>query len=333
MTATAVITPQLRDATAPPERRGIARDAVRMLVTDRQTGTQAHHRFFDLPSLLRPGDLLVVNDSATLPAALPARRANGESLTLHVSTMIDRRIFMVEPRSPVLCGEELTFTHGGSVVMIAPVEPEHPRLWYGWFQLPQPMNAYLLSAGEPIRYGYVEERFPLDDYQTIFARELGSSEMPSAGRPFTARVLRGLRQRGVELATITLHCGIASFEAPERPGTERFAISPHAAGAINLARDQHRRVIAVGTTVVRALETAFHDGQVIAASGWTDLIIERAHRLRSVDALITGFHHEGATHQWMLDAFLDGALLQNAYAEAAAHSYYRHEFGDVQLIV
>ena len=332
MTALAQFPPQLLDSVVPPERRGLARDEVRMLATNRRTSAHAHYRFFDLPLLLEPGDLLVVNDSATLPAALAAERTNGDRLQLHVSTMIDHRIFMVEPRAPVLCGEELQLAHG-SAVMIAPVEPERPRLWYGWFQLPTAMAEYLLEYGEPIRYGYVKQRFPLEDYQTIFAREPGSSEMPSAARPFTERVLRALGQRGVQLATITLHCGVASFEAPERPSSERFSVSVQTADAVNLARREGRRVIAVGTTVVRALETALVNGRIVAASGWTDLVIDAAHPVTSVDGLLSGFHHEAATHQWMLRAFAGASLLADAYAEAASRCYYQHEFGDVHLIL
>ncbi|MGH7683929.1 MAG: S-adenosylmethionine:tRNA ribosyltransferase-isomerase, partial [Vulcanimicrobiaceae bacterium] len=271
--------------------------------------------------------------SATLPAALDARRQNGETLRLHVSTAIDARISLVEPRGAVLSGEELRLPDGGSVVMLAPVEPEMPRVWYGWFQLPLPMTAYLLQAGEPIRYAYVKERFPLEDYQTIFAREPGSSEMPSAARPFSTRTLRDLRLRGVEIAAVTLHCGVASFEAPERPTIERYAVSSAAVAAIRRAREKGRRVIAVGTTVVRALESAVRGGEIIASSGWTDLVIDGSKPASTVDGLLTGFHGETATHQWMLRAFATTSLLSQAYAEAASRGYYQHEFGDVHLIV
>jgi S-adenosylmethionine:tRNA ribosyltransferase-isomerase len=304
-----------------------------MLVTDRESATHKHRRFFDLPSILRAGDLLVVNDSGTLPAALTARRKNGESLQLHVSTAIDARVFMVEPRGPVLSGEELRLPDGGSVVMLAPVEPEMPRVWYGWFDLPLPMPAYLMQAGEPIRYAYVTERFPLRDYQTIFAREPGSSEMPSAARPFSARIVRELRLRGVEIAAITLHCGVASFEEPERPASERYRVSSATATAVNRAREEGRRIIAVGTTVVRALESAVRDDEVVAASGWTDLVIDGSTPITSVDGLLTGFHGETATHQWMLRAFATSSLLSDAYAEAASRCYEQHEFGDVHLIL
>lgn len=325
--------PQLREATAPPERRGIARDGVRMLVSDRASGTHVHARFSALPSFLRAGDLLIVNDSATLPAAIVARREDGGSVMLHVSTPIDGRLWMVEPRGCVRSGEELRLPGGASAVPIAPLEPERPRLWYGWFQLPLPMQAYLLRYGEPIRYAYVAERFPLSEYQTVFAREPGSSEMPSAARPFTRGVLAALRARGVEIESVTLHCGVASFEAPERPAAERYTVSPQTASAVNRARAQGRRIVAVGTTVVRALESARARGETIASAGWTDLVIDERYRLQSVDALLTGFHDSAATHQWMLRAFAPVRLLDAAYEQAAVHGYYQHEFGDVHLIL
>ena len=333
MIATASYPAALREATAPPERRGRGRDGVRLLVTDCATRSHAHARFFELPDYLRSGDLLVVNDSATVPAAIPARRANDETLPLHVSTRIDERIWMAEPRGTVLCGEELRLPAGGSAVMIAPVEPEYPRLWYAWFQLPLPMGEYLATHGEPIRYGYVRERFPLRDYQTIFAREPGSAEMPSAARPFTRRVVEKLRSGGIALATVTLHCGVASFEAPERPPIERFAV-PHAtAQAVNRARAEGRRVIAIGTTPLRALESSVLDGEVVASSGWTELVIDERHRLRAADGLLTGFHGSTATHRWLLGAFADRELVDAAYEEDANGGYFCHEFGDTHLIV
>ena len=333
MTAAAVRVPKLLEAVAPAEYRGVERDRVRMLVTERANRSHTHAHFNELPTFLRQGDVLVVNDSATLPAAISARRLTGETLKLHISTMLDQRIWMVEPRGTVLLGEELRLPEDASAVMIAPVEPEHPRLWYAWLQLPLPMHAYLVKAGEPIRYGYITQHFPLSDYQTIFAREPGSSEMPSAARPFTTRTLDALYRRGVQVAAITLHCGVASFEEPERPSSERFAVSHASAEAINVARREGRRVIAVGTTVVRALESAVLDGEVVAASGWTDLVIGPSHRIITVDGLLTGFHDSGATHIGLLRAFVDRDLLDTAYDEASEHEYYYHEFGDVQLIL
>jgi len=326
-------TPRLLEAVEPPERRGLARDEVRMLVTDRAQRTHTHARFLELPAFLRAGDLLLVNDSATIPAAVTATRENGAAIALHVATMIDRRLWTVEPRGTVRAGEELRLPGGGCAVIIAPLDPERPRLWYAWFRLPLEMNAFLMQYGEPIRYGYVARHFPLSDYQTIFANEPGSAEMPSAARPFAPRVVHALHERGVEIACVTLHCGVASFEAPERPGTERYVVLPQAAAAVNRARRDGRRVIAVGTTALRAIESATPRDEVIASSGWTDLVIEEQYRPKSADALLTGFHDAAATHQWILRAFLDRELLADAYREAAESGYYQHEFGDVHLIL
>ena len=217
--------------------------------------------------------------------------------------------------------------------MIAPVEPERPRLWYAWFQLPLPMHEYLFRVGEPIRYPYVTQRFPLRDYQTMFARAPGSSEMPSAARPFTPRVVRALNDSGIAIASITLHSGVASFESPEHPATERFAVPCETADAVNAARAQGRRTIAIGSTTLRALESALHRDRVIASSGWTDLVIDGHTRVKSVDGLLTGFHDSKATHLRLLRAFLDRGLLASAYDEAALRGYFYHEFGEVQLIL
>ncbi|MBV8689867.1 MAG: S-adenosylmethionine:tRNA ribosyltransferase-isomerase [Candidatus Eremiobacteraeota bacterium] len=333
MTAAVAVTPALLDAVAPPERRGVARDAVRMLVTDRRARVNRHARFYDMPSFLAAGDVVVVNDSATLPAAITARRSNGQSLKLHLSTMIGGDLWMVEPRGVVTAGETLQLAGDASAVMLAPADATRPRVWYASFRLPITMLAYLMKHGEPIRYQYLHERFPLEDYQTIFARQPGSSEMPSAARPFTARVVAALERRGVQIAAITLHCGVASFEKPEHPSIERFSVSHETARQVNSARAHGNRVIAVGTTSLRALETAWHDGEISASSGWTDLVFDERSAIRSVDGLLTGFHDEASTHESLLHAFLNKDLLSTAYVEAAECGYYQHEFGDAHLIL
>lgn len=322
----------MREAVAPPEYRGLARDEVRLLVTDRAARTHVHDRFRNLASYVRPGDLFVVNDSATVPAALRATRANGDSLMLHVATKIDERLWMAEPRGSVDAGEMLALEDGATATPIAPVDAAHPRLWYVRFDLPLAMSAYLAKVGEPIRYGYVRERFPLADYQTIFARRNGSAEMPSAGRPFSSRVVRDVQRVGGTFAPITLHCGVSSFERPERPATERYAVPLKTADAVNRARESGRRVIAVGTTVVRALESSVQGGKVTASSGWTDIVIEPHTRLYAADAIVTGFHEPAATHLSMLRAFVDAELFDEAYALAASEGYAYHEFGDIHFI-
>lgn len=326
MTAAPALSHGLVEATEPPEYRGIPRDAVRMLVTNRATRAQSHANFYDLPSLLRRGDLLVVNDSATLPAALVCRPP------LHISTKIDERLWMVEPRGPVVSGEKLTLPGGGTATMLAPVDPRRPRVWYATFEIGEAMYPYLAKHGAPITYAYVTRTFPLQTYQTIFARTEGSSEMPSAARPFTERIVARLSDNGIAIATITLHCGVASFERPERPGTERFIVPAETAARVNAARREGHRVVAVGTTVVRALESAASEDGIVASQGWTDLFIDETYQLKSIDALISGFHEATATHLAMLRAFADAPLLNDGYAEAAERGYHYHEFGDIHLI-
>ncbi len=195
------------------------------------------------------------------------------------------------------------------------------------------MDAYLQQFGEPIRYAYVRERFPIADYQTMFARTPGSSEMPSASRPFTARVVDALAQTGVSIASVTLHCGVASFETPELPATERFAVSAQAARAVNLARPSAPRDCRREVPRCAHSKAPFATAKSLRRRGWTDLVIDRDHTPRTVDGLLTGFHDADATHLWILQAFLDRELLAQAYEQAAALAYYEHEFGDVHLIL
>jgi S-adenosylmethionine:tRNA ribosyltransferase-isomerase len=331
-TTVAPAAPVLRDATEPPEDRGVERDGVRLLVTDRRTGANAHASFRDLPSFLRRGDVLVVNTSATVPAALAGTRSDGTALAVHVSTWIGGALWMVEPRGSVRAGETIALAAGGAATFLAPVE-DTPRLWYVTFALPSEMDAYLRRFGTPIRYAYVDRAFPIGAYQTMFARDAGSAEMPSAARPFTPRVVDALERAGVRLAAITLHCGVSSFEAPERPSIERYSVPAETAAIVNAARARGGRVVAVGTTVVRALEGALEGDVVVASRGWTGLVIENERAVRSVDGILTGFHPEGATHRSLLRAFLSERALAGAYRDAAGEGYFQHEFGDVHLIL
>ena len=336
------ILPAANEATAPPERRGLARDGVRLLVTDRAARTHRDAAFRDIASFVRRGDLLVANDSATIPAALTARRADETPFALHLSTRIADDLWIVEPRSadhrraeprePVTAGERAALAEDGIVTFLAPVAPSHPRLWYAGLKLPRPVDAFLARHGAPIRYRYVTDSFPLADYQTIFAHVPGSAEMPSAGRPFTERVLDDLRYAGVSVATITLHTGVSSPERHERPYREWYSVPATTAAAVNATHRAGGRVIAIGTTVVRALESAAAGGQVIAASGWTDLIVTPQRGVAVVDGLLTGLHEPEASHLDLLRAFADERLLEGAYDRALANGYLWHEFGDVHLL-
>lgn len=331
--------PERLEASAPPP----ARDAVRLLVA-RRGRPLVHTGFRALADQLCAGDLLVVNTSATLPAALPARRADGTELTLHLSTpdpagAEDTARWVVELRRAGerhrggRAGDELALPGGGRARLLAPYLSAD-RLWVAALELPAPVEAYLSRHGAPIRYRHLAGAPLLADYQTIFAAEPGSAEMPSAARPFTRRVLAALAARRIDVAPIVLHTGVSSLERGERPYPERFRVPPATAARVNAAHATGGRVVAVGTTVARALETAAAaDGTVAAAEGWTSLVITPERGVRALDGLLTGWHEPAASHLLLLEAVGGRALIERSYAAALAHGYRWHEFGDSHLIL
>jgi S-adenosylmethionine:tRNA ribosyltransferase-isomerase len=343
--------PDELSAHAPAEARGLRRDQVRMLV-GRRTGLELEHRrAADLPAVLRPGDLLVVNNSGTLPAALEGTLPDGTPVAVHVSGAEPSAAgeHLVELRqlrhgttapftaesTPAYEGLLVSLPGAGAVVLTSAFTQ---RLWYARFRWPSRGGAsaaeYLGRYGKPIRYSYVDRDWPLSDYQTVFAAEPGSSEMPSAARPFTLELVAALVSRGVLIAPITLHTGVASPEAHEAPYAERYRVPESTARLVNHVRASAGRVIAIGTTAVRALESAVgRDGTVRAADGWTDLIITPERGVRAVDGLLTGWHEPRASHLLMLEAVAGRPLLDLCYAEAIRERYLWHEFGDVNLLL
>ncbi len=328
------------EAHAPAEARGLPRDGVRMMVSRQHmagSGDRAitHHQFTDLPRLLRPGDLLVVNNSRTLPAAVPA----APDLTIHFSTARPDGSWLVEPRIPA--GEsslpsvdqplpEVIALPGGATLTLD--GRATARLWRA--RLSTAVVPYLLRHGEPIRYSYAGQRWPLEAYQTVFGRLPGSAEMPSAARPFSPAVVTDLVARGVTFAPITLHCGVSSLEAGEDPYPEQYDVPPTTARLVKLTRQSGGRVIAIGTTVVRALETAALGAVPIAAqAGWTSLVVTPETGLRVVDGLLTGLHEPRSSHLRMLAAFHEPDLLGRCYEAALSGRYLWHEFGDVHLLL
>jgi S-adenosylmethionine:tRNA ribosyltransferase-isomerase len=346
MTAAALdfdLPPELA-AREPAEARGLRRDDVRLLVARGDSGRVSHHRFTEFPRLLAPGDLLVVNNSATLPAALDARPHEGPAVVVHVSTERADGTWLVELRRPA-GGSTAPFAAGtsparaglrlevadGSLTLLRPYTA---RLWVAAVDVPGRLADYLAGHGRPIRYGYTDRDWPLSTYQNVFATEPGSAEMPSAGRPITGAVLGELIGRGVVVAPITLHTGVASAEVDEPPYPEWFAVPAATARLVEQTRTRHGRVVAVGTTVVRALESAVDGrGRVRAVSGWTDLVIGPEHEVRSVRGLLTGLHEPRASHLRMLTAVAGEPLLRASYAEALRARYRWHEFGDVHLLL
>jgi S-adenosylmethionine:tRNA ribosyltransferase-isomerase len=325
------------EATAPPEARGIARDGVRLLVTSATDDEVRHHAFRDLPELLTPGDLLVVNDSATLAAAVDVP---GSDLTVHFSTEQPDGRWVVELRRDQQqytggrAGARLALPGGARITLVAPYLGSRGRLWVADVDAPDPLPAYLAGHGRPIRYRYVDRDWPLSAYQTVFARKPGSAEMPSAGRPFTAAVVAALVRRGVVISPITLHTGVASLESTEPPYPERYDVPAATAEIVNLTRAAGRRIVAVGTTVVRALESAAGPGGwVQPSSGWTDLVVEPGRGVRVVEGLLTGLHEPKASHLLMLEAIGGREQLDRAYQAAIGGRYLWHEFGDVHLLL
>lgn len=386
-------------ATEPPEARGLRRDGVRLLVAA-PDGIR-HARFHDLAAHLRPGDLVVVNTSATLPAAIDAHREHGVQVTVHFSTRLADGSWVVELRPPGLAtgpltdavaGERVALPGRASLTLLA----GHPdggvtsqRLWRATVDADVPR--LLAAHGRPIAYGYVPRQWPLSAYQTVFARPvtpdadnrgsgnrhgpvnhrssgsrpaddsgndndggtahrngsdsrpvddsglspgLGSAEMPSAGRPFTTELVTELTARGVAVAPVTLHTGVSSLEKHEPPLAEPYAVPAATARLVNLTRRAGGRVVAVGTTVTRALESvADQDGTVTAGSGWTDLVLSACRPARVVNGLVTGWHEPGASHLMLLEAVAGAALVGAAYEAAVRERYLWHEFGDSALLL
>jgi S-adenosylmethionine:tRNA ribosyltransferase-isomerase len=284
--------------------------------------------------LLRPGDLLVVNVSGTLPAALTARREDGSEVALHLSTQLDGVLWVVEARKTAMtAGEPLELPDGGSATFLEPYQGSW-RLWSARLDLPATALAYVYRWGKPIAYPYVTKEWPLEMYQTVYASRPGSAEMPSAGRAFSARVLDELRRRGVGVAPIVLHTGVSSPEKYEPPYAEWYEVPRGTVEAILRAKQRGGRVIAVGTTVVRALESsADESGELVASHGWSELVITPERGVRFVDGLLTGFHEPKASHLAMLEAIAGRGHLRKTYAAALDAGYLWHEFGDLHLIL
>jgi S-adenosylmethionine:tRNA ribosyltransferase-isomerase len=331
--------PELPPAEAPAETRGLSRTDVALLVASRSDGALRSARFGDLTRFLLPGDLLVVNTSSTLPAALPAR-LDGDDVHVHLSTPLGPGRWVVELRAADLgrlerppVRAQLELPDHGRLTVLAPYRGSD-RLTEAEVELPGGTPAYLDRIGAPIRYKGHEGRWPLDAYQTVFALEPGSAEMPSAGRPFSPALVTELVSNGILVAPVTLHAGVSSLERDETPYPERFRVPAHTARLVNAVHDWGGRVIAVGTTVVRALEsTAAVDGTVGAVAGWTDLVVTPERGLYAVDGLITGWHEPESSHLLMLEAAAGRELLERSYAAAAELGFVGHEFGDAHLIL
>jgi S-adenosylmethionine:tRNA ribosyltransferase-isomerase len=342
MTALGFEVPPDLEAGEPPEARGLTRDGVRMMVGWRHSGAVRHSAFPLLPTFLDPGDLVVINTSGTMPAAVDAIAPGGVHLVVHLSTELDDGTWVVEPRraqgratvrweGPLPL--RMDIGEGASIELIAPYL-DSTRLWVARLELPQTTSAWLAVNGRPIRYRYVGRSWPVEAYQSVYATEPGSAEMPSAGRPFTPEMITRLVAKGIGVTPVVLHTGVASLEVGEAPYPERVVVPAATAARVNATRAGGGRVIAVGTTVVRALESAALEGSDVSAfTGWTDLVVTPERGVKVVDGLLTGWHEPEASHLLMLEAIAGRDLLERSYAESLAGEYLWHEFGDVHLLL
>lgn len=346
--ATRFVAGDVAFADAPPELRGLSRDQVRLLVAD--PGGVVHERFTSLADHLLPGDVVVVNDSATearqLDGVLERSEGVSQAIVLHLATPLDDGTWVAELRSSPQADRAVLDARVGDLVRVGMASltllEHYPfrsaptvsgnRLWRA--AVDGALAEELGRHGRPIAYGYLRRSFPLSAYQTIFATQPGSAEMASAARPFSPTVVGRLRRRGIEVASVTLHTGVSSQEAGEGPQAERFAVPSDTAQLVNRVRERGGRVVAVGTTVTRALESAVDDvGHVAATSGWTDRVVTPSDPPRVATGLVTGWHDAGASHLLLVEAVAGTGLTQLAYDAALKGGYQWHEFGDSALLL
>jgi S-adenosylmethionine:tRNA ribosyltransferase-isomerase len=340
---TFTLPPEL-EAPSPPEYRGMTRDSVRMLVATKSDGALVHSHFSELPRFLNENDLVVINTSGTLAAEIDGTAPDGSPVQVHLSTQLPAGLWTVEVRRDgqadlgASAGDVIELPGGGNVALLTPYSPgpggAGVRLWVSRIETPERLYSYLAQNGRPIRYGYVRGSYPISAYQNVYATDPGSAEMPSAGRPFTPEVLTRLVAKGVGIAPVLLHTGVASLEASEPPYAEYFKVSLSTAHRVNDTRRSGGRVIAIGTTVVRALESVVDEhGHVHPSEGWTETVVSPERPVLSIDGFLTGWHEPEASHLAMLEAIAGRPLLEASYKAALTEGYLWHEFGDVHLIL
>ncbi len=327
-------------AGSPPERSGVPRDGVRMMVA--AGGEITHARFSDIRTYLSPGDVLVVNVSATIPASLDGTSVDSTPVRIHLSSPMGGLVWTVEPRLPIGTGSHrwadfeggAVRLPGGAEAQLLVRDARSPRLWVTELRGVDDVASYLQRHGAPIRYAHTNRAWPLSDYQSVYARVPGSAEMPSAGRPFTTQLLTSLVSAGITVVPVVLHAGVASFEDGELPDVERYVVPEPTARLINQARRAGSIVVAVGTTSVRAIETVTDSAGVVhPGSGTTDLIVTAERGAWGVDGLLTGWHEAGASHLQLVEGVAGRGTVARTYAEADIHGYLRHEFGDSLLVL
>jgi S-adenosylmethionine:tRNA ribosyltransferase-isomerase len=328
-----------------------SRDRSRLMIVDRASGLIRHGRFADLEVRLRDGDLVVLNDTRVVPARLLGRKESGgrvEILVLHPATDRNPYRCLIKAKRPPKPGTELCLAGGIRARVCAPVAAGQSVLE---FLTAAPILDVLEAAGSvplppyirrqrhPDSVGIVVQSCDAGAYQTVYARSPGAVAAPTAGLHFSAGLLERLRARGVRFAMLTLHVGAGTFQPVREKDIRRhrlqeefFDIPVETARAVQAAKEEGRRVVAVGTTTVRALEFAARNGTVQPGHGWCGLFIFPGYRFRVTDALVTNFHLPGSTLIMLVSAWAGRTLVLRAYAEAIRERYRFYSYGDAMLI-
>lgn len=311
------------------------RDAARLLVLDKKNGQMAHQHFFDLPEILRAGDVLVFNNSKVIPARLHGMKATGGKVEIFLLQPAGRGIWECLVKGKIKAGEEITLA---PKVAAEPVKQlEDGREWLIKFNV---SNKKLFALGETPTPPYIKKKANLKDYQTVFAKTEGSVAAPTAGLHFTKKLLNQLKRKGVKIEFVTLHVGMGTFASVETENilehkmhSEWASIDNVTAKRLTQAKAQGKKIIAVGTTAARTLESfAGTSGKIAAQSGWTDIFIYPGHKFKFVDALITNFHLPKSTLLMLVSALVGKENIDHAYQEAIRLKYKFFSFGDGMII-
>lgn len=316
------------------------RDHSRMLVYDRETGEIEHKHFYDIIDYLKAGDVLVINDTKVLPARIyGVKEGTGAKIEflLHKRIRLDEWEVLVKPAKKVTVGAVIRFSDELTATVTGYIGEGLRTVRFSYDGV---FEDILSRVGEMPLPHYIHER--LSDgkrYQTVYARESGSSAAPTAGLHFTPELLQKIRDKGVEVVKVLLHVGLGTFRPVKAENildhkmhSEYYCVTPEAAAAVNKAKAEGRRVIAVGTTSVRTLESAWHDGKLNAESGETSIFIYPPYKFKAVDALITNFHLPESTLIMLVSAFIGRENALKMYECAVENKYRFFSFGDATFL-
>lgn len=317
------------------------RDHSKLLVYERQTDAVRHRHFYNLPEYLRAGDVLVINETRVLPARLMGRRETGGVIELLLLNRREKDIWeiLARPGRRIRPGDRLVFSEGLSADVLESLEDGGRLVRFNYDGV---FEEILDALGQMPLPPYITERLENKErYQTVYSKETGSSAAPTAGLHFTPELLNKIREMGVKIVPVLLHVGLGTFRpvkvrdvAEHKMHSEYYSLSPQAADAINKAKASGGRIISVGTTSTRVLETVCgEDGVIRARTGWTDIFIYPGYKFKCVDCLITNFHLPQSTLLMLVSAFCSREKILEIYEEAKKEDYRFFSFGDAMLII